>query len=99
MHCDQRAGQGKANPQTPRSALRGSGELREHLEHPIEILPVDPDATVSDFHHGLGTVIPDPCTECSGEGRVRSRRTLSVDVPAGEMGEILLGGGSAEAAG
>jgi molecular chaperone DnaJ len=33
--------------------------------------------------HGFGTVIPDPCPECSGEGRVRSRRTLSVDVPAG----------------
>ncbi|MGW6129802.1 molecular chaperone DnaJ [Cellulomonas sp. NPDC055163] len=33
--------------------------------------------------HGFGTVIPEPCTECSGEGRVRSRRTLSVDVPAG----------------
>ncbi|UZN01796.1 molecular chaperone DnaJ [Cellulomonas sp. S1-8] len=33
--------------------------------------------------HGFGTVIPEPCTECAGEGRVRSRRTLSVDVPAG----------------
>ncbi len=33
--------------------------------------------------HGFGTVIPDPCPECSGEGRVRSRRTLTVDVPAG----------------
>jgi molecular chaperone DnaJ len=33
--------------------------------------------------HGFGTVIPEPCTECSGEGRVRSRRTLAVDVPAG----------------
>jgi len=33
--------------------------------------------------HGFGSVIPEPCTECSGEGRVRSRRTLSVDVPAG----------------
>lgn len=33
--------------------------------------------------HGFGTVIPEPCPECSGEGRVRSRRTLSVDVPAG----------------
>lgn len=32
---------------------------------------------------GFGTVIPEPCTECAGEGRVRSRRTLSVDVPAG----------------
>ncbi|QTE28480.1 molecular chaperone DnaJ [Pengzhenrongella sicca] len=33
--------------------------------------------------HGYGTVIPEPCPECSGEGRVRSRRTLTVDVPAG----------------
>ncbi len=33
--------------------------------------------------HGFGTVIPDPCPECSGEGRVRSRRVLTVDVPAG----------------
>ncbi|MCG2801658.1 MAG: molecular chaperone DnaJ [Cellulomonas sp.] len=33
--------------------------------------------------HGFGTVIPEPCTECSGEGRVRARRTLPVDVPAG----------------
>jgi molecular chaperone DnaJ len=33
--------------------------------------------------HGFGTTIPEPCTECAGEGRVRSRRTLEVDVPAG----------------
>ncbi|AEI11752.1 MULTISPECIES: molecular chaperone DnaJ [Cellulomonas] len=33
--------------------------------------------------HGFGTTIPEPCTECAGEGRVRSRRTLAVDVPAG----------------
>ncbi|GIG27539.1 molecular chaperone DnaJ [Cellulomonas marina] len=32
---------------------------------------------------GFGSVIAEPCTDCSGEGRVRSRRTLSVDVPAG----------------
>ena len=33
--------------------------------------------------HGFGTVIPDPCLECSGEGRVRTRRTLTVKIPAG----------------
>ncbi|MGO1316973.1 MAG: molecular chaperone DnaJ [Cellulomonadaceae bacterium] len=32
---------------------------------------------------GFGTVIPEPCPDCSGEGRVRSRRTLTIDVPAG----------------
>lgn len=32
---------------------------------------------------GFGTVIPDPCKECSGDGRVRSRRAVTVTVPAG----------------
>jgi molecular chaperone DnaJ len=32
---------------------------------------------------GFGTVIPEPCLECSGEGRVRSRRSLTIKVPAG----------------
>ncbi len=54
---------------------------------------------------GFGTVIPTPCGECGGEGRVRTRRTLKVKVPpgvdtgtriqlAGE-GEIGPGGGPA----
>jgi molecular chaperone DnaJ len=52
---------------------------------------------------GFGTVIPDPCRECSGDGRVRSRRTLTVKIPAGvdtgtrvqlsEQGEVGPGGG------
>ena len=32
---------------------------------------------------GYGSIIPDPCRECSGDGRVRSRRTLTVKIPAG----------------
>jgi molecular chaperone DnaJ len=32
---------------------------------------------------GRGTVIADPCTECSGQGRVQKERTLSVNIPAG----------------
>ena len=32
---------------------------------------------------GFGTVIPEPCGDCAGEGRVRSRRNLVVEVPAG----------------
>ncbi|MBC9225642.1 molecular chaperone DnaJ [Aeromicrobium sp. 636] len=55
--------------------------------------------------HGYGTVIPDPCRECGGEGRVRSRRSLQVTVPAGVddgnriqlagEGEVGAGGGPA----
>jgi len=32
---------------------------------------------------GYGTVIAHPCVQCSGDGRVRSRRTLTIRVPAG----------------
>lgn len=33
--------------------------------------------------HGHGTVIVTPCTECSGEGRVRANKQITVKVPAG----------------
>ncbi len=32
---------------------------------------------------GFGTVIRNPCPECSGDGRVRTRRTLKIRIPAG----------------
>jgi molecular chaperone DnaJ len=54
---------------------------------------------------GFGTVIPNPCYECSGEGRVRARRTISVKIPGGVdngtrvqlagKGEVGPGGGPA----
>ena len=54
---------------------------------------------------GFGTVIPNPCGECSGEGRVRSSRTINVKIPAGvnagnrihleSQGEVGPGGGPA----
>lgn len=52
---------------------------------------------------GFGQIIPEPCRECSGDGRVRSRRTFNVKIPAGvdhgtrvqltEQGEVGPGGG------
>lgn len=50
---------------------------------------------------GYGTLIENPCHECSGQGRVRTRRTLSIDVPVGVdegarirvMGEAEVGPG------
>ncbi len=54
---------------------------------------------------GYGSIIPDPCRECSGDGRVRSRRTLTVKIPPGVdtgtrvqlagQGEVGPGGGPA----
>jgi molecular chaperone DnaJ len=54
---------------------------------------------------GFGTVIPHPCPTCAGDGRVRTRRTLTVKIPAGvedgmrirlaQQGEVGPGGGPA----
>ncbi|MFI6451167.1 molecular chaperone DnaJ [Streptosporangium amethystogenes] len=32
---------------------------------------------------GFGSIIRNPCQECSGDGRVRTRRTIKVRIPAG----------------
>ena len=54
---------------------------------------------------GFGEVIPEPCRQCGGDGRVRSRRTVSVRIPPGVadgmrvrlagQGEVGPGGGPA----
>ena len=33
--------------------------------------------------HGTGKIIPEPCTTCSGQGRIKRTKTLEVKVPAG----------------
>ena len=54
---------------------------------------------------GFGTINPHPCSECAGDGRVRTRRTVTVAIPAGVeggariqlagQGEVGPGGGPA----
>ncbi|GAY10353.1 molecular chaperone DnaJ [Pseudonocardia sp. N23] len=54
---------------------------------------------------GFGEVIPEPCHQCAGDGRVRSRRSVGVRIPAGVadgmrvrlagQGEVGAGGGPA----
>ncbi|MEO6276618.1 molecular chaperone DnaJ [Roseateles sp.] len=33
--------------------------------------------------HGSGKIIPDPCTTCNGQGKVKKQKTLEVKIPAG----------------
>ncbi len=53
---------------------------------------------------GYGEVIPEPCRQCNGDGRVRTRRTVRANIPAGVgdgirvrlsgQGEVGPGGGA-----
>jgi molecular chaperone DnaJ len=86
----------------PCETCRGQGEVA-HVQRSFlgEIRTLRPCAAC----RGFGSIIPDPCRECSGDGRVRSRRTLTVKIPAGvdngtrvqltEQGEVGPGGGPA----
>ncbi|MBS42117.1 MAG: molecular chaperone DnaJ [Nocardioides sp.] len=81
---------------------RGAGEVA-HVQRSFlgEVRTLRPCAAC----RGFGTVIPEPCRECAGDGRVRSRRTLTVKIPAGVdtgtrvqlggQGEVGPGGGPA----
>jgi molecular chaperone DnaJ len=84
----------------PCETCRGSGEVA-HVQRSFlgEIRTLRPCSAC----RGYGTLIPDPCRECSGEGRVRARRSLTVKIPAGVdngtrvqlagQGEVGAGGG------
>src|SRR6478609_11095473 len=64
----------------PCETCHGVGEVA-HVQRSFlgEIRTLRPCAAC----RGFGTIIPEPCRECSGDGRVRSRRTLTVKIPAG----------------
>jgi len=64
-----------SQPQTCPSC-RGAGQVRVS-QGPFSIAQTCPRC------HGSGSVIPNPCTSCSGTGRVKLQKTLSVRIPAG----------------
>jgi len=90
-----------SHPQTCETC-HGRGEVH-HVQRSFlgEIRTMRPCAAC----RGFGSLIPEPCRECSGDGRVRSRRSLNVKIPAGvdtgtrvqlsSQGEVGPGGGPA----
>jgi molecular chaperone DnaJ len=59
---------------------RGSGQIQRTVRSLLgNVVTSAPCGTC----RGYGTVIPYPCNTCQGQGRMRARRTIPVDIPAG----------------
>lgn len=99
--CDGGGTDGDTAPQTC-TTCGGSGEVQV-VQRTIlgQVRTARPCSACS----GYGTIITDPCRKCGGEGRVRSRRRITVKVPSGVEdgmrirlsgeGEVGPGGGPA----
>ena len=80
--CERCSGSGAEPGTAPTRCQRcgGSGELQEVQRSVFgTIMTTRPCPTCE----GVGEVLADPCTECRGEGRIRRRQVVTVDVPAG----------------
>jgi molecular chaperone DnaJ len=101
--CSTCHGSGAAEGSSPITCetCHGRGEV-QHVQRSFlgEIRTLRPCAAC----RGYGEIIPDPCRECAGDGRVRSRRAITAKIPAGVdtgtrvqltgEGEVGPGGGS-----
>ena len=66
---------------------RGTGSIQRTVRSLLgNVMTSTPCGTC----RGYGTVIPSPCATCQGQGRVRARRAISVDIPAGVETELRL---------
>lgn len=102
--CEKCGGDGCESGSAPKTCdiCKGRGEIQQVTRSFIgQVMTTRPCGTCQ----GFGTVIPQPCRECAGDGRVRARRNVTVKIPAGVetgnrmqlsgQGEVGAGGGPA----
>ena len=77
--CDATGSKSKKAPETC-PTCQGYGEVMEIQNSMLGQVQV---ARPCHRCGGTGEIIPDPCEACAGDGRVRSRKTIKVNVPAG----------------
>ena len=100
--CTMCQGEGCAPGTHPETCetCKGRGEI-QHVQRSFlgQVMTSRPCTTCG----GFGTVIRHPCVQCSGDGRVRTRRSLAIKIPPGVetgtrmqlrgQGEVGPGGG------
>lgn len=102
--CEECEGTGSESKAAPTTCpdCQGAGEVQQVQRSPLgNMLTSRPCGRC----RGTGELIEDPCQNCSGDGRVRARRDLTVNIPAGiadgmrvrmaGQGEVGPGGGPA----
>jgi molecular chaperone DnaJ len=74
------SGAAEGSRQVTCETCHGRGEV-QHVQRSFlgEIRTLRPCAAC----RGFGEIIPDPCRDCAGDGRVRSRRAITVKIPPG----------------
>ena len=80
--CPTCHGAGTAVGTSPRTCdvCQGRGEVQQVTRSFLgQVMTARPCAACQ----GFGTVIPHPCADCGGDGRVRTRRALPIRVPPG----------------
>lgn len=101
--CSVCHGNGCAEGTSPATCdmCKGSGEVQQIQRSLLGQVVTSRPCPVC---RGFGEVIPEPCRQCNGEGRVRARRTVRANIPAGVgdgirvrlagQGEVGPGGGA-----
>ncbi len=81
-NCEECGGTGarKGTQPTQCPTCHGTGQVQSFVNTPIGRVS---NVRVCEACHGQGTIINDPCPKCSGRGRVRRNRKITIKIPAG----------------
>lgn len=87
--CKDCSGTGAQKGTSPKScpACGGSGQVKISQRTPFGVIQTSRSC---DRCKGRGKIIETPCKTCSGTGRVRAKRTVSVKIPAGINNDQVL---------
>lgn len=81
-NCEECGGTGarKGTQPTQCPTCHGTGQVQSFVNTPIGRVS---NVRVCEACYGQGTIINDPCPKCSGRGRVRRNRKITIKIPAG----------------
>ncbi|HHZ06758.1 MAG TPA: molecular chaperone DnaJ [Clostridiales bacterium] len=87
--CDECNGSGAAKGTNPKvcPTCHGTGQVTINQRTPFGVVQT---SRVCDTCRGKGKTVETPCKKCGGAGRVRTKRTVDVDIPAGISSDRIL---------